>query len=112
MKHKFSIGVALFSVSTVVVLAATGCGSDDKKAATPTTPAPTVTFADISPIIASKCATSGCHDGTTSPNYKTVTESTWVKSDVVPVSGGTMPKSPTTLTADEKTKLTGFVPKK
>ena len=51
-----------------------------------------VAFTDVAPIVKAKCATSGCHDGTTSPNYKDVTEANFKKTSAkTRVTAKTMP---------------------
>ena len=66
--------ITLLAVS-IVSLSIAACGSDKKDDTTTTTPS-TVTWknADMQKLVAASCATSKCHDGTTAPNYKTITE--------------------------------------
>jgi hypothetical protein len=60
-------------------------------------------------LVASRCATSGCHDGAVSPNYKSISESS-MKSDsnaLSQVNAGLMPKG-SSLTATDKATFQNF----
>lgn len=114
MNKKLSTGFAATAAAAVIVLAASGCGSDAKKdepaVATPAVTA--TTFADIKPIIIASCATANCHvKGKTSPDYSAVTEATWKAADQGTVGKSMPPKSSTQLTAAELAKFTGYTPK-
>ncbi len=56
-------------------------------------------------LVAKSCATAKCHDGTRSPNYKTITETNMKadKSALSAVNAGTMPKGSKLSDADKKT---------
>ena len=55
-------------------------------------------------VVAKSCATAKCHDGTTSPNYKTITETNMKadKSALSAVNAGTMPKGSKLSDADKE----------
>ena len=56
-------------------------------------------------LVSSQCATSGCHDGSVSPNYKSISESS-MKSDsraLSQVNAGLMPKGGPLTSTDKAT---------
>jgi hypothetical protein len=60
-------------------------------------------------LVANRCANAGCHDGSVSPNYKSITEAS-MKSDskaLSQVTAGLMPKG-STLSAAELATFKAF----
>jgi hypothetical protein len=111
---------ARFSYVILLVLACADCSSavetgtpsassDVTSAAEPATPAEPWTDTAMQSLVAKKCAASGCHDGSRSPNLKGISESA-MKADtksLQEVNAGKMPRR-LTLTAAEKDAFAAF----
>lgn len=77
--HRVSLIAAGVAVTSLLFVA---CGTDKKSdsgSGTTTTAAVTWTNKDMQTLVTTTCAKSKCHDGTTSPNYKTITEANMKK---------------------------------
>ncbi len=90
---------------------AVACGSDSKDTAAAPAAAPVWTNTTMQNLVATRCATAGCHAGTVAPNFSNITEAAMKANTkaATQVAAGTMPKAGTTpFTATEKAVFANF----